>query len=156
MKNKKTRKKVIKVITVIVVAVIIIVGIGLVLWGKARSAQAEKAAAGSARSYEAKYGTISTTASGTGTLEADDVENIDLLSLVDVDTVYVKAGDAVQEGDLLASVDPVSVTTALKTLQEELDDLDDQIKDEQGETISSSIKSGVSGRVKKIYACVDD
>lgn len=144
MKNKKTRKKVIKVIAVIVVAVIVIVGVGLVLLGKARSAQAEKAAAGSVQSYEAKYGTISTTVSGTGTLEADDVENIDLLSLVDVDTVYVQAGDTVQEGDLLASVDPVSVTTALKTLQEQMDDLDDQIKDEQGETISSSIKSGLS------------
>lgn len=156
MKNKKTRKKVIKVIAVIVAAVIVIVGVGLVLLGKARSAQAEKAAAGSVRSYEAKYGTISTTVSGTGTLEADDVENIDLLSLVDVDTVYVQAGDTVQEGDLLASVDPVSVTTALKTLQEQMDDLDDQIKDEQGETVSSSIKSGLSGRVKKIYAAEDD
>lgn len=156
MKNKKTRKKVIKVIAVIVVAAIVIVGVGLVLLGKARSAQAQKAAAGSVRSYEAKYGTISTTVSGTGTLEADDVENIDLLALVEVDTVYVKAGDTVQEGDLLASVDPVSVTTALKTLQEQMDDLDDQIKDEQGETVSSSIKSGLSGRVKKIYAAEDD
>lgn len=156
MKNKKTRKKVIKIIAVIVAAAMVIAGAGLVLLGKARSAQAQKAAAGSVRSYEAKYGTISTTVSGTGTLEADDVENIDLLSLVEVDTVYVKAGDTVQEGDLLASVDPVSVTTALKTLQEQVDELDDQIKDEQGETISSSIKSGLSGRVKKIYATEGD
>lgn len=156
MKNKKTRKKVIKVIAVIVVAVIVIGGIGLMLLGRARSAQAGKAAGSSVRSYEAKYGTISTTVSGTGTLETDDVENIDLLSLVEVDTVYVKAGDTVQEGDLLASMDPVSVTTALKTLQEQMDELDDQIKDEQGETISSSIKSGLSGRVKKIYATEDD
>ena len=156
MKNKKTRKKVIKIIAVIVAAAMVIAGAGLVLLGKGRSAQAQKAAAGSVRSYEAKYGTISTTVSGTGTLEADDVENIDLLSLVEVDTVYVKAGDTVQEGDLLASVDPVSVTTALKTLQEQVDELDDQIKDEQGETISSSIKSGLSGRVKKIYATEGD
>ena len=54
-----------------------------------------------------------------------------------------------QEGDLLASVDTVSVKTALKLLQEEIDDLDEEIEDEQGETVSSSIKSGVAGRVKK-------
>lgn len=61
-----------------------------------------------------------------------------------------------QEGDLLASVDTVSVKTALKLLQEEIDDLDEEIEDEQGETVSSSIKSGVAGRVKKNYASVDD
>lgn len=138
------------------VAVLIIVVAGVLFREKVRGAKMENIADESARSYEVKSGTISTTISGTGTLTADDVENIELLSLVDVDTVYVKAGDTVQEGDILASVDPVSVVTALKTLQDEMDDLDEQIEDEQGETISSSIKSGVSGRVKKICADVDD
>ena len=138
------------------VAVICIGGIGAVVRGKLRSAKADSTVTDSMKSYEVKAGTISTTVSGTGTLAADDVENIDLLSLVAVDAVYVKAGDTVQEGDILASVDPVSVMTALKTLQDEIDDLDDEIKDEQGETISSSIKSGISGRVKKIYASADD
>lgn len=138
------------------VAVICIGGIGAVVRGKLRSAKADSTVTDSMKSYEVKTGTISTTVSGTGTLAADDVENIDLLSLVAVDAVYVKAGDTVQEGDILASVDPVSVMTALKTLQDEIDDLDDEIKDEQGENISSSIKSGISGRVKKIYASADD
>lgn len=137
-------------------AVLVIGGGAAVMRGRLRRVNADSTTADTMRSYEVKTGTISTTVSGTGTLTADDVETLDLLSLVEVDSVYVKAGDTVQEGDLLASVDTVSVKTALKLLQEEIDDLDEEIEDEQGETVSSSIKSGVAGRVKKIYASVDD
>lgn len=147
MDKTKRRKKVIKIVVIAGVAVICIGGIGAVVRGKLRSAKAASTVTDSMKSYEVKTGTISTTVSGTGTLAADDVENIDLLSLVAVDAVYVKAGDTVQEGDILASVDPVSVMTALKTLQDEMDDLDDEIEDEREETISSGIKSGVSGGV---------
>ena len=48
------------------------------------------------------------------------------------------------------------VKTSLKVLQEEIDNLDEEIEDEHGETVSSSIKSGVAGRVNKIYASVGD
>lgn len=137
-------------------AVLVIGGGAAVMRGRLRRVNADSTTADTMRSYEVKTGTISTTVSGTGTLTADDVETLDLLSLVEVDSVYVKAGDTVQEGDLLASVDTVSVKTALKLLQEEIDDLDEEIEDEQGETVSSSIKSGVAGRVKKIYASVGD
>lgn len=137
-------------------AVLVIGGGAAVMRGRLRRVNADSTTADTMRSYEVKTGTISTTVSGTGTLTADDVETLDLLSLVEVDSVYVKAGDTVQEGDLLASVDTVSVKTALKLLQEEIDDLDEEIEDEQGETVSSSIKSGVAGRVKKNYASVDD
>ena len=137
-------------------AVLVIGGGAAVMRGRLRRVNADSTTADTMRSYEVKTGTISTTVSGTGTLTADDVETLDLLSLVEVDSVYVKAGDTVQEGDLLASVDTVSVKTALKLLQEEIDDLDEEIEDEQGKTVSSSIKSGVAGRVKKIYASVDD
>ena len=137
-------------------AVLVIGGGAAVMRGRLRRVNADSTTADTMRSYEVKTGTISTTVSGTGTLTADDVETLDLLSLVEVDSVYVKAGDTVQEGDLLASVDTVSVKTALKLLQEEIDDLDEEIEDEQGETVSSSIKSGVAGRVKKIYASVDE
>ena len=137
-------------------AVLVIGGGAAVMRGRLRRVNADSTTADTMRSYEVKTGTISTTVSGTGTLTADDVETLDLLSLVEVDSVYVKAGDTVQEGDLLASVDTVSVKTALKLLQEEIDDLDEEIEDEQGETVSSSIKSGVTGRVKKIYASVDE
>ena len=146
----------VKIVVIAGAAVLVIGGGAAVMRGRLRRVNADSTTADTMRSYEVKTGTISTTVSGTGTLTADDVETLDLLSLVEVDSVYVKAGDTVQEGDLLASVDTVSVKTALKLLQEEIDDLDEEIEDEQGETVSSSIKSGVAGRVKKIYASVDD
>ena len=145
-----------RIVVIAGAAVLVIGGGAAVMRGRLRRVNADSTTADTMRSYEVKTGTISTTVSGTGTLTADDVETLDLLSLVEVDSVYVKAGDTVQEGDLLASVDTVSVKTALKLLQEEIDDLDEEIEDEQGETVSSSIKSGVAGRVKKIYASVDD
>lgn len=140
---------VVKIVVIAGAAVLVIGGGAAVMRGRLRRVNADSTTADTMRSYEVKTGTISTTVSGTGTLTADDVETLDLLSLVEVDSVYVKAGDTVQEGDLLASVDTVSVKTALKLLQEEIDDLDEEIEDEQGETVSSSIKSGVAGRVKK-------
>ena len=146
----------VKIVVIAGAAVLVIGGGAAVMRGRLRRVNADSTTADTMRSYEVKTGTISTTVSGTGTLTADDVETLDLLSLVEVDSVYVKAGDTVQEGDLLASVDTVSVKTALKLLQEEIDDLDEEIEDEQGETVSSSIKSGVAGRVKKIYASVGD
>ena len=145
-----------RIVVIAGAAVLVIGGGAAVMRGRLRRVNADSTTADTMRSYEVKTGTISTTVSGTGTLTADDVETLDLLSLVEVDSVYVKAGDTVQEGDLLASVDTVSVKTALKLLQEEIDDLDEEIEDEQGETVSSSIKSGVAGRVKKNYASVDD
>ena len=109
-------------------AVLVIGGGAAVMRGRLRRVNADSTTADTMRSYEVKTGTISTTVSGTGTLTADDVETLDLLSLVEVDSVYVKAGDTVQEGDLLASVDTVSVKTALKLLQEEIDELDEEIE----------------------------
>lgn len=156
MDKKKSKKNVVRIVVLAGAAVLVIGGGSAVIRGRMRKVKADSAAADTMRSYEVKTGTISTTVSGTGTLTADDVETLDLLSLVEVDSVYVKAGDTVQEGDLLASVDAVSVKTALKVLQEEMDDLDEEIEDEQGETISSSVKSGVTGRVKKIYASADE
>lgn len=156
MDKKKSKKNVVRIVVIAGAAVLVIGGGAAVMRGRLRRVNADSTTADTMRSYEVKTGTISTTVSGTGTLTADDVETLDRLSLVEVDSVYVKAGDTVQEGDLLASVDTVSVKTALKLLQEEIDDLDEEIEDEQGETVSSSIKSGVAGRVKKIYASVDE
>lgn len=153
--NRKKRVK----IAVIAGAVVIVAAVGVVVLTRrfaSPMATGRQTTAESTKSYEVKKGTISTTVSGTGTLTADDTVDIDLLSLMEVDTVYVEAGDTVQEGDLLATVNAVSVRTALKTLQDELESLDDKIQDEKDETISSKVKAGVSGRVKKLYGVKGD
>ena len=93
---------------------------------------------------------------GVQKMQENDVQDIDVLSLLTVDKVYVDAGDTVKAGDLLATVDTVFVKTALQTFQKELYSLDSQIEDAKDDTVSTKIKSSVSGRVKKIYAAKGD
>ena len=156
MQSKFNKKKIIKIAVIAGVVVIVLAGGGTVIAGKVKGRTAVESVADTNRSYEVKTGTISTTVSGTGTLAADDVQNIDVLSLLTVDKVYVEAGDTVAAGDLLATVDTVSVKSALQTLQSELSSLDSQIEDAKDDTVSTKIKSSVSGRVKKIYAAKGD
>ena len=156
MQGNINKKKVIKIAVIAGVVVLVLAGGGTVIAGKMKARTATESVADTNRSYEVKTGTISTTVSGTGTLAADDVQNIDVLSLLTVDKVYVEAGDTVKAGDLLATVDTVSVKTALQTLQSQLSSLDSQIEDAKDDTVSTKIKSSVSGRVKKIYAAKGD
>ncbi len=156
MQGKFNKKKIIKIAVIAGVVVIVLAGGGTVIAGKVKNRTATESVADTNRSYEVKTGTISTTVSGTGTLAADDVQNIDVLSLLTVDKVYVDAGDTVKAGNLLATVDTVSVKTALQTLQNELSSLDSQIEDAKDDTVSTKIKSSVSGRVKKINAAKGD
>lgn len=156
MQGKFNKKKIIRIAVIAGVVVIVLAGGGTVIAGKVKTRTATETVADTNRSYEVKTGTISTTVSGTGTLAANDVQDIDVLSLLTVDKVYVDAGDTVKAGDLLATVDTVSVKTALQTLQKELSSLDSQIEDAKDDTVSTKIKSSVSGRVKKINAAKGD
>lgn len=114
MQGEFNKKKIIRIAVIAGVVVIVLAGGGTVIAGKVKNRTAVESVADTNRSYEVKTGTISTTVSGTGTLAADDVQDIDVLSLLTVDKVYVEAGDTVKAGDLLATVDTVSVKTALQ------------------------------------------
>lgn len=103
-------------------------------------------------SAAAERGSISTVVSGSGTLVNVDTETVCVPSGVEVTETLVEYGDAVQTGDLLAIVDMASVRTAMASLQEEIEPLDDEISDAKGETVSSTVAAGVRGRVKRLYA----
>lgn len=100
----------------------------------------------------AERGTISTVVSGSGTLTNVDTETVSVPSGVEVTETLVEIGDTVKEGDLLATVDMAGVRTAMSNLQGEIENLDDQIADADGDTVSSYVSAGVPGRVKAIYA----
>lgn len=103
------------------------------------------------RSSTATTGSISNTVSGSGTLAGADAESVTVPEGVEIDTIYVEAGDQVSEGDTLATVDKTSVLTTLADVQQQIESLDEQIEDTKDDTISSTITTGASGRVKKIY-----
>lgn len=103
-------------------------------------------------SYEASIGTISTTVSGSGTLAEVDLDELTVPEGVEVKEIQVEQDDVLAKGDLLATVDMASVLSAMSAVQEELEVLGDKISDASGDKVSSTVKAGVSGRVKMIYA----
>ena len=148
--KKKRRRKVIRtVIAVILVVAIVLVGAVTYLQRQVKEQFASSGA--EVLSYAATVGTISTTVSGSGTLTDVDAEAITVPEGVEIVEVAVNRNDTVSEGDVLATVDMASVMSTLASLQEELDDLDDEIADATGDTVSSYVKAGVSGRVKILY-----
>ncbi len=106
-------------------------------------------------STQAQRGTISTVVSGSGMLVNVDTETVTVPAGVEITEILVHYGDSVEAGELLATSDPASVRTALAELQEEIENLDDQIADAEGDKVSSYVYAGVPGRVKAIYANLD-
>ena len=155
-KDKKRRKrKLIRTVLTIVAVIAAALVITVVLLRK----NVEKrfaAAAAQVQSYQVTTGTIHTTVSGTGVLTEDDLEEITVPAGVAINEVMVDAGETVQKGDLLATVDMATVMTALSSVQDQLYDLDNDINAAKGEEASTQISTGISGRVKILYANVGD
>ena len=149
--KKKRRNKIIRtvVILIVIVAIALVATVSIL-----RKNVEAKFAAGVAeiQEYAVKTGTIHTVVDGSGILTEEDVETIDVPAGVTVTEVIAEAGDTVSKGDLIATVDMATVMTTLSSLQDQLDTLDKSISDAKGDEVSSYIKSGVSGRVKRIFA----
>ena len=96
-------------------------------------------------------GSISTTITGTGTLSAQETTEVSLPSSVSIRSLPVEEGDTVAAGDVLAYLDLTSVMAAMNDLQAQLEELDSDIAAAAKETVSSTMKSTVTGRVKAIY-----
>lgn len=101
-------------------------------------------------------GSISSSVYGSGLLADEDVEQLEIPSGVDVETLYVSRGEKVEEGQLLASAEQNSVVTAMAAVTAEIDALDESIASAMAQTADTLISSAVSGRVKKIYAQYGD
>ena len=149
--KKAKKRKLIRTIIIIVtvLAVMLIVGVSVL------RRQVRQQFGGSDQevlSDKAERGTISTVVSGSGMLLNVDTEVVSVPSGVEVTETLVEFGDEVKAGDLLAIVDMATVRSAMSALQEEIGDLDDQITDAEGDTVSSYVHAGVPGRVKILYA----
>ena len=151
-KSRKAKKR--KILrTVLIIAVVLVAA--LTAGVSILQRQVRKQFASSSQEVlraAAERGTISTVVSGSGTLTNVDTETVSVPSGVEVTETLVEIGDTVKEGDLLATVDMAGVRTAMSNLQGEIENLDDQIADADGDTVSSYVSAGVPGRVKAIYA----
>jgi len=96
-------------------------------------------------------GSIQTTVSGSGQLADEEYKEVMLPALLTLDEVHVQVNDTVEKGQLLATVNPQTMISAMAQLQTKLDELDAQLEDAEDETAPSTIKASVPGRVKAIF-----
>lgn len=149
--EKKKRKQ--KRIRIILIVLLVVFGIltGLALYLRHRVQQIFAVSQAEVLSYTVQTGTIHTIVSGDGVLAEVDTEALTVPAGVEVTEVLAEAGDTVQQGDLLATVDVATVMSALSDIQGELKTLDNAINDAKDDTVSSYISTRVSGRVKALY-----
>ena len=146
---RKKRKMLITVSVILGLVLITVVAAVTVL----RKKVSEKVGNGSdsqVLSAQVTVGSISTTVSGTGTLAAEDVEELKLLGSVEIKDYYVETGDYVEEGDLIATVSQSTLMSAMSEKQEELEAIDEELADASGEEVSSYVTTNLAGRVKRI------
>lgn len=152
-RKARERKKRKLMITLIVVLVVVIgsVTLGVTMLRRKVNAQINSSEGNEVQSAVVSVGSISTTVSGSGTLTAEDVEELEVLNSLEIVDYYVEAGDQVEKGDLIATVTNSSLLTAMSEKQEELDTLDEELEEASTDEVSESITASVDGRVKKIY-----
>lgn len=150
-KNKKKRKWIL-----ILVGICIIGAGGTTFLMTRRKMPVEAAAASKSQTATVEKGNITNTIVGTGTLEADTANAVEIPSGLVIDEVKVESGDSVKKGDELAVINQASLLTKIEDTQEEIAKLDEEINEAKEDTDADTITAGVSGRVKKIYTASGD
>ena len=149
--KKQKQKKIIRTV-LIILALVAVALVSAVTILRKNVEKRFAAAAAEVHEYVVQTGTIHTIVDGSGILTEDNVETIDVPAGVKITELISEAGDTVAKGDLIATVDMATVMTALSSVQDQLEDLDDQISDAKGDEAGTSIRAGVSGRIKRIFA----
>lgn len=150
-KDKKKRKWIL-----ILVGVCIIGAGGTTFLMTRRRMPVEAAAASKSQTATVEKGNITNTIVGTGTLEADTANAVEIPSGLVIDEVLVESGDSVNKGDELAVINQASLLTKIEDTQEEIAKLDKEINEAKEDTDADTITASVSGRVKKIYTASGD
>ena len=97
-------------------------------------------------------GSIDTKLIGGGTLAEDDGVSVSIPAAVKLTQFLVANGDAVTEGTALATVDRVTVMTAISQVQETLEYLSEQIEEASGTSDTENVTALAGGTVKILYA----
>jgi multidrug efflux pump subunit AcrA (membrane-fusion protein) len=81
-----------------------------------------------------------------------DAKAVPIPAGVEIDEILVDPNTRVKQGDVLATVDMATVMTALADVQGQIEKKDQELSDASAKAATTSVKAGVSGRVKVIYA----
>ena len=148
--DKAKKKQIKKVVTWVALAALVAGLTAMPLLAKAE-AEADGPVA-TVHSGTVEEGQVRTSLHGGGTLVTEDIEDINLPSGVKVTEFLVKNGDTVKAGTPLAAVDKVSVMTAITSVTETMEYLQEEMKSARDEKVSSTIAATAGGRIKKVYA----
>ena len=154
-KKKIKKSTIIKIVVIAAVVLLVLTGVVIFLQKQVKSKFAKSSAA-TIKSAAVESGSISTTVYGKGRLKDDDVETQEVPDSVKLTELKVEVGDTVNKGDVIATADLSTVLSAMSETQASIDSLDKKIKDAADDEVSSSIKTTVAGRIKKIYAAKGD
>ena len=153
-KKKKRRRR---LITVLVIVAVVVLALVLLVNNLRRRVEASVAVEGDeVLTYAASYGNISTRVSGSGIIEDVDTEVITVPDGVEVDEVLVRSNEKLQEGDVIATLDLTTVLSAMATVQEEIDALDEDLQEAAGDRATASVTAGAEGRIKRIFVKTGD
>ena len=97
-------------------------------------------------------GSIDTELIGGGTLAAEDAVTVSVPAAVKLTEFLVSNGQMVTEGTPIASVDRVTVMTAISQVQETLEYLSEEIEDAGAVSTTEKVNALAGGIVKIIYA----
>lgn len=103
-----------------------------------------------------QVGDIQTGLRGGGTLSAGNAMDVELPKGVKITEFLVNNGDSVREGDPVATVDKVSVMTAIVQVRESMEYIREEMADAKDEKAASAVKSTAGGRIKAVYAQAGD
>lgn len=103
-------------------------------------------------SARAELRDISAAVLGGGILTAEAATEITVPAAVKITEYLVGNGDIVEEGQHVATVDRVSVMTAITLVQETMKQLQEQLNEASSETASNKITTSADGTVKTIFA----
>lgn len=150
--SRQTRKK--RTIRVVLIVVIVLAILAAVIGVLRKRVTSQVNAGGKEEvlSADVSRGSIRTTVSGSGNLTDEDVDEIKLPGSVEIDEIVVEAGDTVNVGDLMATVNMSTVLSAMADIQTQLNELDDEIGEASGDELEDTISATLAGRVMKIYA----
>ena len=150
-KARQKRRRKVLVTVGIVIAVVAVALLVAVVQLRSSVRQRFAAAGEEVLTFTAETGTLHTVVSGSGTVSYVDEEDLTVPAGVEIQEVFAQRQDLVAAGDILATVDMATVLEAMADTQEAIDALDKQIRSAQSDKISSTLSSGISGRVKLVY-----
>ena len=145
--KKKRTKKIIALACVAAVALLL--ALMPVIAGNGGETDGPKA---SILSGKAALGSVDTAVIGGGTLADKDTVDLSVPVAVKLKSFLVTNGEKVTEGTAIASVDRVTVMTAITQVQETLDYLSDEIEKADDAITTEKVSALAGGTVKTVYA----